>query len=217
MNKIDLHCHTVASPDGGLSQHDIAAMLQSGQLNTIAITDHNTIDEAVRLQGVFGDAIIIGEEIMTTDGEIIGLYLYETIPAGLSPAETVRRIKQQDGLVYIPHPFEKVRSGISLIGLNKIADDVDLIEIRNGRSFSKKSQEAAIQWARNRNLPGIASSDTHGRIGWGQVYSELNAAPERTTLVALAGSAILRGNKNGYRNYVYPKLNRLKKFLHSSS
>lgn len=212
MIHIDFHCHTIASPDGGLTQADISHKLESDALHVVAVTDHNTVDEAARLQSVFGsEKIIVGEEIMTPVGEIIGLYLTETVPPGLSPVETVERIKAQGGLVYIPHPFEKARSGIQLADLESIRADVDLIEVINGRSFSKKAQRQAREWAAQHHVAGVAASDAHGRIGWGNVYTTLSAQPIKETLVTLAAHATLNGTSNGYYSYLYPKLNRLRK------
>lgn len=208
--KVDLHCHTVASPDGGLTERDIVNVLKSGKLDVVAVTDHNVVDEALRLNAVFGDSIIVGEEIMTTDGEIIGLFLRELVPAGLSPKETVKLIKKQNGIVYIPHPFEKARSGISLKSLDLIAEEVDIVEVINGRSFSSKSQKQASAWAKNNNVVSFASSDAHGKIGWGKVYTELKEKPTKNSLVSLAAKGVMRGNKNGLVSYLYPKFNKIR-------
>lgn len=208
---VDLHCHTVASPDGGLTEANIRRMFDAGTLDVIAVTDHNVIYEAVRLQKIFGDQIIVGEEIMTTDGEIIGLYLQEVIRPGLTPQQTVEEIKKQNGIVYVPHPFEKARSGISLNSLNSIAEKVDIVEVINGRSFSKKAQKQAVEWAQANNVAPFASSDAHGRIGWGRVYTELNAQPSHANLVGLAKNGRLRGKKNGYVSYLYPKYNKIRR------
>jgi predicted metal-dependent phosphoesterase TrpH len=113
MLKVDLHTHSVASPDGGISESQYQQVLNKGTLNCIAITDHNEVDFAIAMNKKFGDKIIVGEEIMTTQGEIIGLFLTEKVPAGLSPEETVKQIRKQGALVYIPHPFETFRHGLS--------------------------------------------------------------------------------------------------------
>jgi predicted metal-dependent phosphoesterase TrpH len=123
MPRVDLHTHSLASPDGALRAADYTVMLASGRLNYIAVTDHNRIDFALQLQAQLGPQIIVGEEITTTDGEIIGLYLHEVVPAGLSTLEAVQRIRQQGGLVYVPHPFETVRKGITAATLDTIATD----------------------------------------------------------------------------------------------
>lgn len=104
--KIDLHTHSIISHDGGLTAQQYTKLIESKMLDYIAITDHNETQFARIMQQKLGSKIIIGEEIATTEGEIIGLHLKQTIPKGMTPEETVRAIKQQNGLVYIPHPFE---------------------------------------------------------------------------------------------------------------
>src|SRR5664279_1477964 len=129
--KIDLHTHSYGSPDGSLKTAQYQYFLENKLLDYIAITDHNSIATALKIQlelGGLGKRIIIGEEVTTTEGEIIGLYLAHTVPAGLSPLETVAEIKSQGGLVYIPHPFETVRSGMSEKALQTIIDSVDILE-----------------------------------------------------------------------------------------
>lgn len=95
MPKIDLHTHSIASKDGAITADDYERMLETGLLDYIAVTDHNRIDFAAELHAKLGEKIIVGEEIKTTEGEIIGLYLTEAIPALLTPEETVQRIKEQ--------------------------------------------------------------------------------------------------------------------------
>jgi len=164
---IDLHTHSAASPDGSLSLEDYRTILQQGRLQCIAVTDHNTIEMAQQLQAALGECIIVGEEITTTEGEIIGLYLTETIPPMMTPTETVQAIEAQGGLVYIPHPFETVRKGVTAETLQTIANNVDIMEVHNGRAIFQNYSEHAMAWARTHNTPGAASSDAHGKAGWG--------------------------------------------------
>lgn len=210
-HNVDFHMHTHLSPDGSLHEHDISRALEAGVLHTVAITDHDAIDEALHLQSVFGDRIIVGEEITTSEGEIIGLYLSKLVQRGMSAVKTVEAIREQNGLVYIPHPFEKARKGLSETTLNSIASDVDIIEVRNGRSFSSRARLKAATWAEQNIVAQAASSDAHGFHGWGRVFTELSEPPTRDTLVELIGSATLHGNLNGILAYGYPKLNRFRK------
>jgi predicted metal-dependent phosphoesterase TrpH len=212
-HNIDLHCHSLASPDGSLQEKDIARAFEAGILNSVAITDHDRVEEALRLHKIFGDAVIVGEEITTYEGEIIGLYLQERIQPGLTAFDTAQEIKSQGGLVYIPHPFEKVRKGLSETALNAIADKVDIIEVINGRSFSSKARTQARQWAAKNAIASAASSDAHGRVGWGRVYSVLPENPTKETLVSLLRAGSLHGSSNGLASYGYPKLNRFRKRL----
>lgn len=210
MCKLDLHTHSVASPDGGLRAADYYHMLEQEGLACIAITDHNTITFAQELQAELGERIIVGEEIMTTAGEIIGLYLKKAVPAGLSLAETVRRITQQDGLVYVPHPFETRRHGLSAEALAGIVGDIAIVEIRNGRAVFQNRSKAAYAWAAEHDLPGAASSDAHGRHGWGKTYSVVAEPPTRDTLVSLLRNARYYSGSPGVRGVLYPKFHRLR-------
>lgn len=209
---IDLHCHTSASPDGSLNEKDFKRAFDNGRLDVVAVTDHDTIEGAQQLQETFGrDRIIVGEEISTSQGEIIGLYLSELVKKGMTAVETVAAIKKQGGVVYIPHPFEKGRSGVTMAVLDQIMDDVDIIEVVNGRSFSAKARKEAVVKSRVHNLAPAASSDAHGRIGWGRVYTVIPEMPnpdKPQSLVELLHRGVPNGNLNGVVSYAYPKRNR---------
>lgn len=209
--KIDLHTHSVTSPDGSISLTQYRRMLEAGGLDCIAITDHNRIDFALAAHKELGDRIIIGEEITTLSGEIIGLFLKEAVPGGLDLHEAVTRIKDQDGLVYVPHPFETVRSGVTVGALESIAELVDIVEIRNGRAIFLDRYALAEQWSQTNDIPGAASSDSHGWHGWGKTYSIVDQVPTKETLVQLLGTARYATAKSGLRGMLYPKFNRLRK------
>lgn len=211
LHKIDLHTHSIASPDGGLRALDYRRMLDSGGLDAVAVTDHDSILFAHDLHKKLGDRIIVGEEITTTDGEIIGLFLNHRVSPGLSPEETVQNIHLQGGLVYIPHPFENVRKGVSHGVLERIAADVDIIEVYNGRAYFQDKSSDARHWAKSCQLVGAASSDAHGRIGWGRTYSLTSGQPTKENLVSLLRAASLCSQKVGIRGIFYPKLNRIRK------
>lgn len=208
---VDFHTHSIASPDGSLKDRDYEWAFENKLLHAVAVTDHNTISKAQDLRKKYGKRIIVGEEITTSDGEIIGLFLTEEIPASLTAEETVKRIKQQGGLVYIPHPFETVRKGISIAALNKIAKDVDIIEAYNGRAIFQNRTRDALAWSREFAVPAAASSDSHGRAGWGKTYTTLSALPTKKNLVDLLKEAQHNHTWPGVRGMLYPKLNRLRK------
>jgi predicted metal-dependent phosphoesterase TrpH len=207
--KIDLHTHSIASPDGSLNETHYRRMLESGGLDIIAVTDHNTISFALELNKKLGDRIIVGEEIMTPQGEIIGLYLKEAVKPGLSPAETVAAIKTQGGLVYIPHPFETRRKGLQLGTLNTIAKDIDIVETHNGRAVFQNKSRTAGDWAAKNKLPGAAGSDSHGWYGWGRTYSIIDSAPAKATLAKLLAKAEHQAGSPGIRGVLYPKFNKI--------
>ena len=213
MFKVDLHTHSTVSPDGGISKEQYRRILDSGLLDVVAVTDHNDTSLARELQTEFGDRVIIGEEIMTTAGEIIGLYLKETIPAGLSPADTIQHIKDQGGLVYIPHPFETVRKGIPPQVLDTLSELVDVVEVCNGRALVQNRSAQAVVWARLNNIVGAASSDAHGSRGVGKTYSSLAEMPTKETLVGLLNRAVLHTAPPSPRALLYPKYHRLRRKL----
>lgn len=209
--KADFHTHSVASPDGALDVGDYRRILKQGTLDYIAVTDHNTIAFAKALRAQLGHAIIVGEEITAKEGEIIGLYLSEVVPPGLSAADTVLAIHAQGGLVYIPHPFETVRKGLPSQVLTSIASRVDVMEVHNGRAVFQNRSAIACEWAIAHTVPGAASSDAHGWHGWGRTYTLLKERPTRNNLPKLLTSATLRPGYVGFRGILYPKLNRMRK------
>lgn len=213
MYKVDLHTHSIASPDGGLTLHDYRRILGRGKLDVIAITDHNTISFAQVAQAKLGESVIIvGEEITTQQGEIIGLYLEEAVPAGLPLNEAIAAIRAQNGLVYVPHPFETVRQGIAKKDLDEVAHAVDIVEIANGRAVFQNRSKSAMTWTAEHRKVGAASSDAHGKVGWGRTASLLRSAPTRQTLVPLLSEAKYHA-QSVHLGVLHPKLNRLKKKL----
>lgn len=183
MFKTDLHTHSEASPDGGITLAQYQKVLNDGVLDCIAITDHNEVDFALHAHKTLGNKIIVGEEIMTTKGEIIGLFLEEKVAPQQSPADTVAAIKSQGGLVYIPHPFETVRKGMHPKDIEELHEHIDIIEVCNGRAFLQNRGEQALVWSRLNEVAGAASSDAHGVKGLGTTFSDLEKQPTKSNLV----------------------------------
>lgn len=213
MFKVDLHTHSTASPDGGISAEQYATLLENGILDYIAVTDHDSIEFAQQLHKNLGDRIIVGEEINAIEGEIIGLFLKERIAPGLSAFETAQAIHKQGGLVYIPHPFETVRSGISPTALEHIVDMVDIIEVYNARAVMQNRGPQAVTWARVNSRPGAASSDAHGLKGVGSAYTSIKIEPTVDTLAPSIATGHLHMVRPPLKTLLYPKANRLLKKL----
>ena len=209
--KADFHTHSAASPDGGLTKAHYKKALEQGTLNCIAITDHNTISLALELHKELGDRIIVGEEITTLEGEVIGLFLTKPIKPLLSLGETIKQIKKQGGLVYAPHPFETVRKGITAADLAIVVQDIDIIEVHNGRAVFQSKSDEALAWSAEHSVVGAASSDSHGWAGWGKTYTVLQDMPNRDNLVQLLDTARFAHAGPGLRGVLYPKFNRLRK------
>lgn len=213
MFKVDLHTHSVASPDGGITASQYHHAVEKGLLDCIAITDHNRIDFAQQMQSRLGERIIVGEEIMTDAGEIVGLFLQEVIPPGLSTRETVQRIKEQGGLVYIPHPFETVRKGLHPAVLEDIADLVDIVEVCNGRAFVQNRSAQAVVWTKLNHKIGVASSDAHGFRGLGRTYTRMQAVPTLENMLSLLATAVPIAKRPTVRSLLYPKYHRMRRKL----
>jgi predicted metal-dependent phosphoesterase TrpH len=213
MFKIDLHTHSTASPDGGINRLQYKKAMHTGLLDYIAVTDHNTIKFARLLHQEFGDRVIIGEEIMTSVGEIIGLFLEERIKPGQTPLETVRQIKEQGGFVYVPHPFETIRKGLHPAVLEELVDYVDIIEIYNGRAWLQNRNAQAVVWTRLNQKIGAASSDAHGYGGLGRTFTSIAEPPTADNLLRLLDNGTPQGATPSIRALLYPKYHRIRKRL----
>jgi len=175
MIKADLHVHSQYSPDSESSLKDIIEHCTVNGINCIAITDHNEIAGAIELNKTAPFAVIIGEEILTSSGEIIGLFLTEHVPAQLSAQETVRRIKDQGGLVLIPHPFDRYfrPSALERGALEAIVPDIDIIEVFNSHTVIRSNSAQALNFARKHGLLASAGSDAHLVDEIGNAYIEM--------------------------------------------
>lgn len=210
MFRVDLHTHSISSPDGGLSSADYQRMLEQGGLDFIAVTDHNGMEFAKKTHAKLGEKIIIGEEIMTREGEVVGLFLTEVIPGGLSAVEAVVKIHEQGGIVYIPHPFSTNPKGLPHETLDELADQIDIVETFNGRAIFQANNRRASVWAAEHHKPAAASSDVHGHAGWGKTYTIISEEPTPENLIELLKHATYVKKTVGPRGVLYPKLNRLK-------
>ena len=174
MIKADLHIHTCYSPDCRTPLEKIIDQCLNKGINCIAVADHNTIEGALKLKEMAPFTIIVAEEIMTSSGELMGMFLTREIPRGLSAAETILRIKSQGGLVNIPHPFGRWPMYDSKKLLSpEIISQVDLIEAFNSRAPFSFSSSKARQLAKKYSLPISAGSDAHTLGEIGKAYVEM--------------------------------------------
>ena len=214
MFRIDLHTHSHGSPDGALTAEMYKRKLLSGKLDYIAITDHDRISFAKKIREGLGEElgkrIIIGEEITTKSGELIGLFLQEKVMPGQTLRETAKAIRAQGGLVYVPHPFETVRKGVPKGALDDIADLVDIVETWNGRAVFQNKAKLARAWASTHAKAEASSSDAHGKKGWGRTFTTVSRRPKVDNLVELLKDG-LQQRKTVHVGIVYPKLNRARK------
>jgi hypothetical protein len=171
---VDLHSHTLWSKDCVTSFETIIRLCQRRGIDRIAITDHNTAEGALRMQQLAPDLVIPGEEIMTTQGEILAYFVRESVPAGLSPQETIRRLRDQGAVISVSHPFDRFRKGAweeaDLLG---IADQVDAIEVFNARCILAQNNDQAAAFAQRHGLLGTAGSDAHIGPEYGTAMTQL--------------------------------------------
>jgi glycosyltransferase involved in cell wall biosynthesis len=168
---VDLHMHTDHSPDCATSVDTLLDTAKRAGLGAIAITDHNEVSGALEArERANGIKVIVAEEVKTADqGEVIGLFIEDKIPRGMSLEETIAEIRHQNGLVYVPHPFDRMHAVPDYEHLLKVVEDIDAIEVFNPRvAFSAFNEEAARFAAKYRIVAG-AGSDSHVAQGLGSV------------------------------------------------
>jgi len=138
------------------------------------LTDHDTIDGALALRAQEPDGVVVGQEVTTTEGELIGLFLEQAIPARLPPDEVVRRIRAQGGLVYLQHPYDAWRRRLRETAVERLAGEIDVVEVFNGRSPDEANRRAEELCATLRAAAG-AGSDAHTLAEIGSAYVEMEA------------------------------------------
>ena len=174
MLRLDLHVHTRYSKDSTAPIPSVVRHCENSLLDLVAITDHGTIDGALEVERSTSFPLIVGEEITCRAGDIIGLFLIQAIPNGLSPVETVGEIKNQGGLVLIPHPFDRLRpSALKYAALMEILPFIDLIEGYNSHTFFPIDNYRGVVFAREHSLRMVACSDAHSALELGNTYTEV--------------------------------------------
>ena len=182
MLKADFHMHTNYSPDSEMTPEKLVARCLKVGLNCIAVTDHNTTDGAYHVRRLAPFMVIVGEEVATSEGEVTGLFIQETIPKRLSPVETAKRIKEQGGLVSLPHPFDRFRSEvITRSGIEDVLPYADIVEVFNSRNNMSADNRKAYEFAQEHGLLTSGVSDAHTPIELGRTYvamPEFDGTPE---------------------------------------
>ena len=172
--RVDLHTHTAYSSDSELALERAVAGWQRAGIDCVAVTDHNTIAGGLALREWAPLRVIVGSEVRTCEGEIIGLFLEEEIARGLTPEETIRQIRDQAGVVMIPHPFDRFRrSRLSEAALMRILPQVDIIEVFNARTAFARDNRRAEALAAEHGLIPVAGSDSHTAHELGRSYVEM--------------------------------------------
>lgn len=198
---VDLHVHTRASFDSLASPASVVRAAAARGLTHVAITDHDRIEgalEAREAAAALGDGapwVIVGEEIRTAEGDLIAAFLERAVPPGLSVRETIEAVREQGGLVGIPHPFDRFRGSLLRDArMAELCPLVDWVEVHNARLMGSGNEQAAVL-AREQGLPGVAVSDAHSTVEVGVAYTALAGDPSTPDglLAALGAGEIVPG------------------------
>ncbi|HKC91979.1 MAG TPA: PHP domain-containing protein [Candidatus Limnocylindria bacterium] len=173
--RLDMHMHTEYSRDSRVALAQFAELAREAELGAVCITDHDTIEGALRLREMnTGLQVIVGEEITTADGELVGLYLEKPVAPGLSAEHSIHLIHEQGGLAYVPHPFSRNRRRhLRRTVLERVAPSLDIVEVFNAREVASSSNVLALEFARQHSLPGGVGSDSHRPIEIGRAYVDV--------------------------------------------
>jgi len=211
-----MHTHSEYSPDSRTPLAAQAAALVAAGIDVVCATDHNTIEGALRLRELATDRlrVIVGEEISSRDGEIIGLFLEKPVPRDLSAEETIERIHEQGGIVSVPHPFSRNRLyHLRRDALERVWSQVDCIEIFNAREAFAADNRRAAAFAAQHRIPGAAGSDAHRASEIGNAWIEVEEFGGRDDFVAAVRGGEVHGRLTGQRIHLATRYDVFRKWL----
>lgn len=194
--RVDCHLHTVASGDAVTTLDQLAERAVAERIDVVAITDHNETSAALAAAASWRGSVrvIVGEEIRTQSGEVIGLFLTERIPYVLPLADAVAAIRAQGGLVYLPHPLDPGRGSLGPAARELCATGrADIVEVFNPKIKDQRQNTSAAELARDWDLPAGAGSDAHDPAGVGAAYLEMPDFDGPASFVAALRRARVHG------------------------
>jgi hypothetical protein len=204
----DFHIHMRYSRDSILTEERLIHNAMERGLTHIAVTNHNNVEGAVAVRDKAAEmgvddrlTVILGEEVSTADGEVVGIFLQRTIPRGLSAEETADEIHAQGGLVSIPHPFDPFRRHhISEVPLTRLAEagKIDAVEVFNSRVTFQRHNLAAAEFAARYGLPGISASDSHAGYEVAMSFNILPPFADAAQLKAVLPDVEWHGSRSSF-------------------
>ena len=165
--RVEFHCHTAISRDSSNRLPHILQVARQRGLDRLAITDHNTIGNALRAKEMDPELVIVGEEIKTSCGELLAYFVTLGVPENVPPMAAIDLLKQQNAFICVAHPFDYRRSGWSMDELQKILPYLDAIEVFNSRCFNPSANQAALNFAEKNKLAKMVGSDAHSQVELG--------------------------------------------------
>lgn len=195
--RLDLHVHTTYSFDSAIDPASLREICRERGLDGVAITDHDSLRGSLEFASELPDLLVVpGSEIRSSEGEIIGLFLSEEVPSGLTAPETMRRIHEQGGLVLIPHPFDIVKlKRMRASRLEELMEEIDAMEALNGKPRWWLANRRAQHFAREHRLPVTAGSDAHKAAHVGLLYTEMERFTGPQEFLASLRDASVHGRR----------------------
>jgi predicted metal-dependent phosphoesterase TrpH len=193
--RADLHSHTHFSKDGLTTPEEFVRRNVAAGIDCIAVSDHNNIEGALAVEKIAPFRVIISEEIRSTEGEILGYFLRDPVPRGLTPEETVRAIQEQRGLVGVPHPFDRARSSpLRTEALLRILPDVQILETYNARNLFQRDNRRAAAFAEEHGLVASAGTDAHWGPEVGRTWVEMPSFTDRDDFLGALRAGRIHGH-----------------------
>lgn len=212
MVRVDLHVHSCYSRDSLSSLEAIIEACRRRGLDMIALTDHGTIQGALALKALAPELVIVGQEIKTTAGELIAYFVEREIPAGLEPAEAIRRLRDQGAIVGVSHPLDRIRrEAMGRKALLEMVGQIDCLETFNSRVLLPSDNRRAAEFALAYHLPATAGSDAHSVDCIGQAYVEMPPFTDRDSFLASLRLGTIHGSLSSpfvHLDSMYAKLRR---------
>ena len=210
-----MHTHTEYSPDSRTTLAAQAAALKAAGIDVVCATDHNTIEGALRLREIAdGVRVIVGEEISSRDGEIIGLFLEKPVPRDRSAEETIALIHEQGGLVSVPHPFSRNRLyHIKRAALERVYGQIDCIEVFNAREAFAGDNRRAEAFAKDKDIPGAVGSDAHRVSEIGRAWIEMDEFEGRDDFIGALRGGNVHGRLTGSAIHIATRFDVMRKWL----
>lgn len=195
--RLDLHVHTMYSFDSSIDPCGLLEACRRRGLRGVAVTDHDTVRGGLSFAAELPELLIIpGSEIRSAEGEIIGLFLEEDVPPGLSAPETIARIREQGGVVVVPHPFDYVKlRRMTARRLRDLAGEIDALEVLNGKPRYPGANGRAVRFAESVGLPATAGSDAHKAEHVGLVFIEMEEFTDKDGFLASLRTATIGGDR----------------------
>lgn len=193
--RVDMHVHSRASFDSLNRPGAILRAATERGIDRVIITDHNEIRGALALHRMDPERVLVGEEVKTREGiDIIGIFLHEPIPKGTPARGTCERIREQGGVVYVPHPFDTGRSGGGAAFLEEVEELIDVVEVHNARCWKRRLNQQAQAWAEAQGKLTGAGSDAHTIREIGRGFVEVPPfEPTRDSFLAALGNGDVVG------------------------